>query len=450
MSTRQRSTYWLSKESGVSLRIWLTVRAGGAKRWMIWCETLIRMIGFAPPLVVEEILIGDCTREARVVLDEFSDELVQSALENLGHAGALKLGVHCPRLALGDAAAPIVAGERVGGAVEPLVAGDERARHRRLPDQEVGHQPRLPPIAIDPVVGGGRRNRAQDRHPLEIVERAADRFRRRQEQMIFDVEQARRVVGPLDEDAKPVEPIGLVAQHRAVARAVEIERGLLHIIEKAHQLLAIERAADAPLGLEPLEFEPSVIDRRPGFGRQRGAHGASGGARVLQAIADRGRIREIEGQIFNGRLFAQLAMLLDKALMGAGGVEGPLPLADLLAVRLRQVFKPQRRLDGAGDVIGPLHRACEPEQIVGRAREHGGQADPSGSSTIQVSLVPPPWLELTTSEPSFSATRVRPPGTMRTPSAPERTNGRRSTWRGATPPSNEAGQVDKASVGWAM
>ena len=49
--TRQRSTYWLSKESGVSLRSWLTVRAGGANRWMIWCETLIRMIGFAPPLV---------------------------------------------------------------------------------------------------------------------------------------------------------------------------------------------------------------------------------------------------------------------------------------------------------------------------------------------------------------------------------------------------------------
>ena len=28
--------------------------------------------------------------------------------------------------------------------------------------------------------------------------------------------------------------------------------------------------------------------------------------------------------------------------------------------------------------------------------------------------MPPPWLELTTSDPSFSATRVNPPGTMRT------------------------------------
>src|ERR1700733_12580480 len=123
MSTRQRSTYWLSNESGVSLRIWLTVRAGGSKRWTTWCETLIRMIGSAPPLV-EEILIGDRAREARVVLDEFSDEFVQSALENLGHARTLEPGVHRPSLPLGEAAASVVAGKRVERAVDALVAGD--------------------------------------------------------------------------------------------------------------------------------------------------------------------------------------------------------------------------------------------------------------------------------------------------------------------------------------
>ena len=60
-------------------------------------------------------------------------------------------------------------------------------------------------------------------------------------------------------------------------------------------------------------------------------------------------------------------------------------------------------------------------------------------SSTQVSLVPPPWLELTTSEPSLSATRVSPPGTTRTPSEPDSTKGRRSTWRGATPPRKEVG-----------
>src|SRR2546429_9442878 len=70
-------------------------------------------------------------------------------------------------------------------------------------------------------------------------------------------------------------------------------------------------------------------------------------------------------------------------------------------------------------------------------------------SSTQVSLVPPPWLELTTSDPFFSATRVRPPGTMRMRSRPVSTNGRRSTWRGATPSSTQVGQGDSASVGCA-
>lgn len=41
---------------------------------------------------------------------------------------------------------------------------------------------------------------------------------------------------------------------------------------------------------------------------------------------------------------------------------------------------------------------------------HGrGTGDPY-SSTTQVSLLPPPWEEFTTSEPLRNATRVNPPG----------------------------------------
>ena len=48
------------------------------------------------------------------------------------------------------------------------------------------------------------------------------------------------------------------------------------------------------------------------------------------------------------------------------------------------------------------------------------------------------------------ATRVSPPGTTRTPSAPESTKGRKSTCRAEMPLSEKVGQVDSASVGWAM
>ncbi len=48
------------------------------------------------------------------------------------------------------------------------------------------------------------------------------------------------------------------------------------------------------------------------------------------------------------------------------------------------------------------------------------------SASTQVSLEPPPWLELTTSSPSGSATRVRPPGSTQTLLPSLTANGRRS------------------------
>src|SRR5205823_535577 len=53
-------------------------------------------------------------------------------------------------------------------------------------------------------------------------------------------------------------------------------------------------------------------------------------------------------------------------------------------------------------------------------------------ASTQVSFDPPPWLELTTSDPSGSATRVKPPGSTHTSSPSLTANGRRSTCRGAT------------------
>jgi hypothetical protein len=55
-----------------------------------------------------------------------------------------------------------------------------------------------------------------------------------------------------------------------------------------------------------------------------------------------------------------------------------------------------------------------------------GRAAARGAST-QVSFEPPPWLELTTREPSTRATRVRPPGNTHTLSPSLTANGRRST-----------------------
>src|SRR5690349_9770022 len=70
------------------------------------------------------------------------------------------------------------------------------------------------------------------------------------------------------------------------------------------------------------------------------------------------------------------------------------------------------------------------------------------SPTIQVSLLPPPCEEFTTSEPLLSATRVSPPRDTYVPS-PLRMNGLRSRWRGSTAPSHSVGAVDSRTIGWA-
>src|SRR5215471_12145815 len=75
-----------------------------------------------------------------------------------------------------------------------------------------------------------------------------------------------------------------------------------------------------------------------------------------------------------------------------------------------------------------------------------GRASLPQFAITQVSLVPPPWDELTTREPSRSATRVNPPGTRLT-DLPDNTYGLKSMCRGASPASTKVGQVDRESVG---
>ena len=128
----------------------------------------------------------------------------------------------------------------------------------------------------------------------------------------------------------------------------------------------------------------------------------------------------------------------------AGGGDRGFPFVARADIGERQRGQPLRHFEDAREIFRALDVAREPVQVVGGAREH------AYVSSTQVSLVPPPWLELTTSEPFFSATRVSPPGTIRTRSRPTSTNGRRSTWRGAMPSSTQVGTVESASVGWAM
>src|SRR5207245_353828 len=95
--------------------------------------------------------------------------------------------------------------------------------------------------------------------------------------------------------------------------------------------------------------------------------------------------------------------------------EQPQPTA---RARLRGLVQAQLKIhiDQAGGVLGALQVTAHPVQTVRDSGEHC--RSPALSSyrlhharRTQVSLLPPPCDELTTSDPRRSATRVSPPGT---------------------------------------
>jgi len=88
----------------------------------------------------------------------------------------LQARANAARLPLGRTLPAVSAGNRIQIAHNCFVAGGKRAGHLTAQDQQIGYQPWLQAFSVDPVIGGERGHRAQDRRPLEIVERTADVF----------------------------------------------------------------------------------------------------------------------------------------------------------------------------------------------------------------------------------------------------------------------------------
>src|SRR6267378_1372283 len=63
--------------------------------------------------------------------------------------------------------------------------------------------PWLEGFPINPMIGGERRDRAQDRGPLIVIERSADMLLLGQQYVVFHVEDAGGVVGALEMQSEP-------------------------------------------------------------------------------------------------------------------------------------------------------------------------------------------------------------------------------------------------------
>ena len=114
----------------------------------------------------------------------------------------------------------------------------QRPRHVVAQDQQLGDAPRRDHVAVDLAVRLEAGHRLQQRRPLVVVDGAADVGRRRQQDVVLGVEDARGVVGALEVGAEPDEVVGLVAQHRAERHAAEQVRAHLHPVEELRHAAA--------------------------------------------------------------------------------------------------------------------------------------------------------------------------------------------------------------------
>ncbi len=116
----------------------------------------------------------------------------------------------------------------------------------------------------------------------------------------------------------------------------------------------------------------------------------------------------------NDAFLCGLAVALLKVSCIPAGIDQWLPLVRRLKRKIQLQVKVDadetRHIFGALDVARhPVNRLCHAAQQGLGFSDHAGPSWVEAAST-QVSLLPPPCDEFTTSEPLRNATRVRPPG----------------------------------------
>ena len=279
--------------------------------------------------------------------------------------------------------------------------GHQRARELGVQDQEIGDLGGRHVAAIGPVKGAVRRHGAQKRGPLVIVELRPDEIHPWQQDVIFHVDQPRGVVGPFQPVTEAKEIVAVIAQMRGFDGATQKRRLPHRPVGQAAQLkLAARLAFKLPQLLK------GRIQRVPHLAGQRGPHDAPVFPRAFKAGGDRGRVVAVEKQIAFDVALHRVAVFVAEPVGGAGGPQERIPFVAIAMPDGRQKRDPRPHLQKPGHHLRPLDIAADPVEVVGGPAQHVIY-----SASTQVSLTPPPCEELTTSEPSRSATRVRPPGT---------------------------------------
>ena len=285
----------------------------------------------------------------------------------------------------------------------------ERARRIRVEQEEADHQIGLESGAVDPPVVFQRRQAAQEHPPLRVVERCVAPRLGGQQRRQPGAQHERRAIATLERLAELEEAPALVVGRGVLDRAHDREDPLVDRSERVAERGEIRHA----LALVRLHRAEHLVERQEDLEGQCFANRPRVLARLPDREVDRvgvGLVGEERGEV--GHRQRRERGDLARELRRGEDLEHVLPrgLGQIFREPLglgREVFSHEQK---PGDVFCSLQVPPHPIQRVGNAGEHQAFL----SARTQVSLLPPPWEELTTYEPGLSATRVRPPGRTRT------------------------------------
>ena len=163
------------------------------------------------------------------------------------------------------------------------------ARERGVQQHKARHPRRRRAGGMQSAIGVIAGCRAQQRIPLADIDRRADIGWARQQQMVFDVEKARRLVGPLDVPADLVEVPALVAEECPFGDA---GMGLAGFLDHRKQ-----RRQIAGCKIFGPQFRQAIVEHvklNPHLGGNQRPQCASVLARVADCADDRGRIVAVD------------------------------------------------------------------------------------------------------------------------------------------------------------
>jgi hypothetical protein len=222
---------------------------------------------------------------------------------------------------------------------------------------------------------------------------------------VAHVEQARGLVGAFEVASGLEEAPALVAHGGGVGDALEQQGAVADFLEKIAGAAAPQIARG-----HGVEKQVDAVELFPVFGGELVAHGARVFAGLIDGGDDGVGVFRLENEELGHAAAGGLRVELGKQLLVTGALHDRLPVAgEGTVVEVAEIEQElEVYIDEARRVFGAFDVAAHPVEAVGDATEHGYWSPES----TQVSLLPPPWEELTTSEPLRRATRVSPPGMM--------------------------------------